>query len=592
MRHVVIIVLLIWHQVLGFDVLLDAQLNPILLEVNNQPSMAIDTPVPLDDDLCIEQGSMPAADGFDIPSWLDLGAVSGNSDAPRERTESRMSSASEGAAKSRSSASRDTSTASSRAESDLTRSSYYSSSASSESADEEEPVDSCDASERLPTPPWANEILHDLDDLAKEFVKSSFQEKGKTNPAFSVEPETAANESGESSGGESDSSPSTTLRKAKSSSAISRQSSIGPSNKGRSRKTTTSKIPSQSKSLSSLGNLSPPQGAVPKSGSKAASGIKGRTTAKTTTSSTAAAAKDAKGRASPKPPLAPRAAGTETPTETERASPSKPRAWGGGSGGSKKPAYVPSRIPKPPLRLNDSRDSNSSGNSGTAARPALKPSRSNRQIRNEELKQASVCTCKELQVPHRHISSPVDLFVKLGTLSAALELVDNLQQGKDAMAGERAREQFEECFPCLENDSTAAVVGDGENLVDPSGEQLCASPVLFRAYEVFKECTTTKGNSVGSRLRSIQPFKVRRLATTSKLSAPAGCLKTVDIDILYRQWTDRETPVQAAGSDFLNFVDLLLKLAERGLPAASPIEGLVCLLAGESGPGGGATPQT
>ena len=86
MWHVVIIFSLHW-QVLGFDVLLDAQLNPILLEVNNQPSMAIDTPVPLDDDLCIEQDSMSAAAGFDIPSWLDLSAVS--SAEAREGNDSR-----------------------------------------------------------------------------------------------------------------------------------------------------------------------------------------------------------------------------------------------------------------------------------------------------------------------------------------------------------------------------------------------------------------------------------------------------------------------------------------------------------------------
>ena len=87
----------------------------------------------------------------------------------------------------------------------MTRSSYCSSSVSSENEDEEEPVHCPETSGRLPTPPWANDILGELDSLAKEFIKSSFQEKGKTNPAFSVETETAANGSSESSGDESDS---------------------------------------------------------------------------------------------------------------------------------------------------------------------------------------------------------------------------------------------------------------------------------------------------------------------------------------------------------------------------------------------------
>ena len=118
--------------------------------------------------------------------------------------------------------------------------------------------------------------------------------------------------------------------------------------------------------------------------------------------------------------------------------------------------------------------------------------------------------------------------------------------------------------------------------MDPNGEQRCVSPLLLRAFEVFKDCTTTKGSLPGSGHRSVQAFKVRRLATASKLLAPAGCLKTVDIDIIYRQWADRESPIQAAESAFLCFLDLLLKLAERGLPGQSPSEGLACLLAGES----------
>jgi hypothetical protein len=109
----------------------------------------------------------------------------------------------------------------------------------------------------------------------------------------------------------------------------------------------------------------------------------------------------------------------------------KKPVWGGSNGAaSKRVVYeVPSGIkPKPLLRpttgssrapsaksiRDGSNKSSTTGKTGT-------PTSSSRRFRSNYIPDGE-CRCRDCHVPHRHIVSPVDEFVKLGTLLASLKV--------------------------------------------------------------------------------------------------------------------------------------------------------------------------
>lgn len=548
-------------QVLGFDVLLDSHLSPTLLEVNNHPSMAIDTPVPLDE-LTEEDESS------DLWEYLnkekDVATTSGAAGKSARNSSLASNSFRQTAASSSSSTC---------GGDEENNDSESTSSGTPDSLDSQPIVDLCMAAEGS-TPSWAKELLHDLRGLTASFVQSSFG----TLKAESL--------SGGSSVEEGESRQSAPLAVCSGSSAASSvlEASLYPSvharftpgkpkkpqiRRGADNATQPGAAELQQRSLDTrriISEMGAPSGLtstssgpvhggrLPEAAKPTPPDLKAKSSMVCPGSKparTATKKREGNGALPKKPPLHPTKAIA------------KPKPWGAPCSKSKHDPTAPDVAKPVSVTQATSRALRTPSISPPQAR-AQGEGQSVRQLRIEASKAVKVCNCKELQTPHRHVVGPVDHYVKFRMLLAVMRIVTSLKIGHDPLDIEEVDQVFEECSPCLGGRDKD---GEDEELLDDNGEEMCVSPLLYRLYKMYNSCTTMKGDNSSSRIRHVQPFKLRRWALNSSLLAPCGALKAVDVDILYRQWAMQENEtVTAECGGYVSFLDLLFQLAERGLP--------------------------
>jgi len=254
--------------------------------------------------------------------------------------------------------------------------------------------------------------------------------------------------------------------------------------------------------------------------------------------------------------------------------------WGGnGASSSKRVMYeVPSGVkPKPMLRPATHHGSAAAGAGASAGKQSAAGSGgTSRRWRSNYIPDGE-CRCKDYHLPHKHIVSPVDEAVKLGTLLATLRIVRRMHKA-DGPIDEVTESVFDECHPSLEGD-------DSDPVEDDHGEHACCSSLLAKCRAIYLSITSVRTGDDGSRLRFVESGKFRRWAAASGIFAPEGSLKSVDFDIAVRQWRSATPGVQeAVGSSLLGFMEVMLVIAGKARPDLPLAEALSEVVSAEETP--------
>jgi len=577
-------------QVLGFDVLLDKDLEPMLLELNNQPSLTIDTPVALDE-LPVESTS--SGGGADTP---DGSAIAGATlpdtarrchAAPEPKPRGGVEAPSSPAAGtgSESESSNDDGSDDNSGCSSTSGNKTNSSSTSDSRLDDS---GSSDETSHGSSPPAANSVWdpdqwdsqNESDDvlrLSRHLVQTSFklgpaeiQAEARDNPELELEGlpmEGSLRDQGQGP-----------LSEAKPGKEASVRFRFSPSQHSKGH---------QNGAESSPGSPEPDGGGSPLTASKMMIGPRcrahpsGRRNSQETPAKPQASSQKQSNVNSRVPGSVSR---TGNPTsETARGGRSAKVSGGGSSSSSSSPVrrpvhhakpwgasqpktrrnpYVVPQSSKPAPVLRDAEPQDVATPSGPS--PPGRPTR---------LEATRPCTCKELQVPHRHVVSAVDRQAKLRVLAGALRIARSLQRGRDPMEHESVEEWFDECEPELEDAAESSAADEAER---------CTTPLLLGLYNLYCSCSSFKSDGE-AKVRQVESFKVRRMAMESGLVGPDTTFRAVDFDILFQRWRTREGDSQAACSKFIGFVELLIALVSRSLPGTPVQTALAAAVSWSSG---------